>query len=249
MSEGTLGAGTTFGPYRIDGTLGKGGMATVYRAWEENLERHVALKVLPSELLHEKTFAERFHREARIAAKLEHPHIVPISGFGIEGNRPWMALRLLTGGSLADVVQMGRLEPSRAVAILRDVADALDYAHQHKVIHRDVKPQNILLDQRGRAYLADFGIGKMLESSSHITATGMIQGTPAYMAPEQAEGKELGPACDVYALGIVAYQCLAGRVPFSGTPVSVLVKQVSTPPPRPGPCSQPRNSNRRFIRP
>jgi serine/threonine-protein kinase len=211
-------------------------MASVYRAYEENLDRFVALKVLPAELLHDASFAERFRREARVAAKLEHPHVVPIHAYGIEGGRPWMALRLISGGSLADLVKRERLAPARAVAILQDVADALDYAHQQGVIHRDVKPHNVLLDERGRAYLADFGIARMLESSSHITATGMIQGTPSYMAPEQVEGKTLGPACDVYALGVVAYQCFTGRVPFSGpTPVSILMKHVTTPPPTPAP--------------
>jgi serine/threonine-protein kinase len=228
-----LGPGTTFGAYRIEAALARGGMGAVYRAYEEALDRSVALKVLPAELLHERGFAERFKREARLAAKLEHPHIVPIHAYGIEGGHPWMALRLITGGSLAEVVQGGRLDPVRTVEVLRDVADALDHAHRKGVIHRDVKPQNVLLDDAGRAYLADFGIARMLESSSHITATGMIQGTPAYMAPEQAEGKTLGPACDIYALGVMAYQCMVGRVPFSGTPVAVLVKHVNTPPPLP----------------
>jgi serine/threonine protein kinase len=231
-----LSPGSAFGPYRIDGALGRGGMASVYRAYEESLDRFVALKVLPAELLHDTSFAERFRREARVAAKLEHPHVVPIHAYGIESGRPWMALRLIGGGSLADLVKRERLAPGRAVDILRDVADALDYAHQQGVIHRDVKPHNVLLDERGRAYLADFGIARMLESSSHITATGMIQGTPSYMAPEQVEGKTLGPACDVYALGVVAYECFTGRVPFSGpTPVSILMKHVTTPPPLPSP--------------
>jgi serine/threonine-protein kinase len=226
--------GAVFGVYRIEAPLARGGMGAVYRAYEASLDRRVALKVLPAELLHETGFAERFQREARLAARLEHPHIVPIHAYGIEDGHPWMALRLITGGALADLVQRGRLDPARTVAILRDVADALDHAHRSGVIHRDVKPQNVLLDEEGRAYLADFGIARMLESSSHITATGMIQGTPAYMAPEQAEGKTLGPPCDIYALGVVAYQCMVGRVPFSGTPVSVLVQHVNTPPPLPG---------------
>ena len=229
-----LSPGSDFGGYRIEGVLGRGGMAAVYRAYEESLDRVVALKVLPAELLHDASFAERFRREARVAAKLEHPHVVPIHAYGIENGRPWMALRLIHGGSLSDLLKKGRLEGQRAVAILRDIGDALDYAHQQGVIHRDVKPHNVLLDERGRAYLADFGIARMLESSSHITATGMIQGTPAYMAPEQVEGKTLGPACDVYAMGIMAYECFTGRVPFTGTtPVSILMKHVTQPPPLP----------------
>ena len=235
-----LSAGSSFAGYLIEGALGRGGMAAVYRAYEPSLDRRVALKVLPAALLHDESFVARFHREARLAARLEHPHVVPIHAHGIEQGRPWMALRLVSGGSLADLLRSGQLDRARTVGILRDVADALDYAHHHGVIHRDVKPQNILLDERGRAYLADFGIARMLESPVQITATGMVQGTPAYMSPEQASGGTLGPACDVYALGVVAYECLTGRVPFTGpTPVSVLLKHVSEPPPMPSPDEVP----------
>ena len=229
-----LAAGATFGPYRIVGPLGRGGMATVYRARDLSLERDVALKVLPAEFLHDAAFAERFKQEARVAARLEHPHIVPVHGFGIEQGAPWMAMRLITGGSLADRVRRGPLAPGALAALLRDVAGALDYAHDRGVVHRDVKPANVLLDEGGRAYLADFGIARMLEGSAVVTTTGMIQGTPSYMAPEQAMGEKVDRLADVYALGMVAFECLTGRVPYTGTtPVAVLMKHVQEPVPEP----------------
>jgi serine/threonine-protein kinase len=226
--------GSSFGPYRIVAPLGRGGMATVYRAHDPALDRDVALKVLPAEFLHDPAFAERFRQEARVAARLEHPHVVPIHNFGIEGGRPWMAMRLVTGGSLAGRVARGPLVPREAAALLADVAGALDYAHGRGVVHRDVKPANVLLDEAGRAYLADFGVAKMLEGSSIATATGLIQGTPSYMAPEQAMGAKVDHLADVYALGVMAFECLTGRVPYTGTtPVAILMKHVQEPVPEP----------------
>jgi len=209
--------GTTLGPYRIKQQLGRGGMASVYVAHETALDRDVALKVLPREFLHDPGFAERFKREAKAIARLEHPQIVPIYAYDIDRVEgiPWMALRLVgsadpekrRGGALSQVLKHGLLGPERAVEILRGVADALDYAaHGKGIVHRDVKPQNVLLDEDGRVYLADFGIARILESSGGLTATGMITGTPQYMAPEQATGTKVGPTADVYALGIVAYE-------------------------------------------
>ena len=226
--------GSFFGPYRIVAPLGRGGMASVYDALDPALDRHVALKVLPAEFLHDPAFAVRFKQEARVAAKLEHPHIVPVHGFGIEGGRPWMAMRLVTGGSLARRVAHGPMPPREVAALLGDVAAALDYAHGRGIVHRDVKPANVLLDEAGRAYLADFGIARMLEGSSVATATGLIQGTPSYMAPEQAMGAKVDRLADVYALGVMAFECLTGRVPYTGTtPVAILMKHVQEPVPEP----------------
>jgi Protein kinase domain/HEAT repeats len=246
-------AGSTVGPYRIVGPLGRGGMASVFKAYEPALDRYVALKVLPREFLHDPDFAERFRREAKAIAKLEHPNIVPIYNHDIDEAEgiPWMALRLVPGGSLAQLLK-SELRPiplGRTVEILGGVAEALDHAHAKGFVHRDVKPQNVLLDEGGRVYLADFGIAKMVESSGGLTATGMITGTPQYMAPEQAMARKVGPAADVYALGIVAYEMLAGHVPFSAdTPVAVLMKQVQEPLPLPPPEKVPEPILRAILK-
>jgi Protein kinase domain len=244
-----LTAGSNVGPYRIIEPVGRGGMASVFKAYEASLDRYVALKVLPPEFLHDPTFAERFRREAQTIARLEHPQIIPIFAYDIDtaSGTPWMAMRLISGGSLSQRIKRGRLAPAECARILKDVADALDYAHAAGVIHRDVKPQNVLLDDSGRVYLADFGIAKIVESSAHMTQTGMITGTPQYMAPEQALGKSIDKSIDIYALGIVAYELFTGRVPFSAdTPVAVLMKQASEPMPLP-PTNEVREEVTRAI--
>jgi len=254
-----LDRGSQVGPYRIVEPLGRGGMAAVFRAYEPALDRHVALKVLPREFLHDPGFAERFKREAKAIARLEHPNIVPIYAYDIDRAEgiPWMALRLVgdpdperrRGGALSQVLRREPLGVERAVEVLRGVADALDYAHGKGIVHRDVKPQNVLLDEAGRVYLADFGIAKILESSGALTATGMITGTPQYMAPEQATGTKVGPAADVYALGIVAYEMFTGRVPFAAdTPLAVLMKHVQEPLPIPPPGRVPEPLLRAILR-
>lgn len=247
----TLENGTRFGAYTIVEPLGRGGMATVYKAYEVALERHVALKVLPAEFLHDPTFAERFRREARVIARLEHPNIVPIYAYDIDTERgiPWMAMRLIRGGTVAQLLQKGKIGKERAVDILRGAALALDYAHVAGVIHRDVKPQNILLDDAMHAYLADFGIARIAEGSTQLTQTGMITGTPQYMAPEQAVGTTVGTTADIYSLGIVAYQMLTGRVPFTAdTPVAIMMKHVSAPVPTPAREEVPEGAVEALVR-
>jgi serine/threonine protein kinase len=244
-----LAPGSTIGAYRIIEPLGRGGMASVYRAYEATLDRDVALKVLPSEFLHDENFAARFQREAKTIARLEHPKIVPIFAYGIDQGVPWMAMRLVAGGTLAGLLKTTRLLPDRVVAILRGVAQAIDYAHGKGVVHRDVKPQNILLDEAERVYLADFGIARIVEGTSALTATGMISGTPHYMAPEQATSLHVDRRADIYALGIVAYEMLIGKVPFAAdTPVAVLLKHVSEPMPLPAATDFPRALARALLK-
>ena len=225
--------GAELGPFRIVEPIGKGGMASVYRAYEPALDRHVALKVLPQEFLHDPTFSERFKREAKVIARLEHRHIVPIHAFGIDDGTPWMAMRLFSSTLSSHLAK--RLLPTReAVRILAEAAEALDYAHSKGILHRDVKPQNILLDEEAHVYLADFGIAKMLESTVALTQTGVVTGTPQYMSPEQARAEGVDHRTDIYALGIIAYEMFAGNVPFQAdTPVAVLMKHVMDPIPRP----------------
>ncbi len=229
-----LAAGSTFGPFRIEAVLGKGGMSTVYRACETTLDRVVALKVLPPEFLHDEMFARRFQQEARVVAALEHPHIVPLYASGIEGGIPWMSMRLLAGGDLKALVDDGRLDVKRTVEILQATASALDYAHARGVVHRDVKPSNILLDQAGHVCVSDFGLAHLMEKSLVHTRTGFIAGTPHYMAPEQGLGKGVDHRADIYSLGIVAYEMLTGRPPYDAdSPVAVLMKHATEPLPVP----------------
>src|SRR5262249_839547 len=154
--------GAAFGVYRIIEQLGRGGMATVYKAYEAELDRYVALKVLPTEFLHDSDFAHRFRREARSTARLEHPNIIPMYNSGIDEGIPWIAMRLVAGGTLSSRLKGGSLDASRLVAVLRGIAGALDFAHAQGVVHRDVKPQNVLLGDDGYVYLADFGIARMI---------------------------------------------------------------------------------------
>jgi serine/threonine protein kinase len=222
--------GQQVGPYTIVERIGRGGMASVYRAYEAALDRHVALKILPHELLERSGFSERFSREARLIARLEHPNIVPLYAFGIDAEVPWMALRLVTGGHLGERLEASPLPIDPGLRMFRMIASALDHAHAHAVIHRDLKPQNVLLGERGELYLADFGVARLLEAGTALTQTGAAIGTPQYMAPEQAKGEDVGPAADIYALGVMAYRWLGGALPFDAdTPYAVMYKHVASP--------------------
>ena len=232
--EGPLAPGATFGRFEIVGVLGRGGMATVYEAREAPpLERTVALKVLPPEFLHHESFAARFTHEARLVARLEHPGIVPIYASGIDDGLPWMSMRLMRDGSLATLLGPG-LGVERATRILRGAAEALDYAHASGVLHRDIKPTNILLDATGRGCLSDFGLARLMERPEAWTVTGTVAGTPHYMSPEQALGTTIDRGCDIYSLGVVAYEMLTGVTPFRGhSPVAIGMQHVNDPPPVP----------------
>ena len=228
------------GKYEILEEIGRGGFATVYKDLDPGLQRQVALKVLHPHLAGDRPFVERFLREARAAASLNHPHIVTIYEVGEEQGDYYIAMQYLSGPSLMDIIaNEAPVGVERAVELLTPVAQALDYAHGRGFIHRDVKPSNIVLDEEGRPVLTDFGLVRAEEDASTATLsmTGMTLGTPQYMAPEQADPDyegELDGRCDVYALGVVAYELLTGRPPFRGkTPLKVLMAQVSKPPPRP----------------
>jgi len=216
---------TQLGKYCILEEIGRGGFATVYRAEDSALGREVALKVLDPLLMRDEAFVARFQREARAAASLEHPHIVPIYDVGASDERLFIAMRLVRGGSLAGVLATrGRLPWEEALPILQQVSDALSYAHAEGVVHRDLKPDNILLDERSGAMLSDFGFARLLGTTSLTQSiSGGIVGTPAYMAPEIWEDTEATPATDVYALGCVVYEMLTGKALFSGsTPMAVM---------------------------
>ncbi len=202
--------------YEIDGELGRGGMAIVFCARERSLDREVALKVLPFSLSHDEQFVERFQREARTAAKLEHPNIIPIYRVGQSGDVIYFAMKLLKGGSLAEVLsERDSLPPEEIRGLLKQCAGALGYASHHGIVHRDIKPDNIMYSERGVAVLTDFGIAKAA-TGTRLTGTGMAIGTPYYMSPEQARAQEVDGRSDLYSLGVVGYQCLAGSVPFDG---------------------------------
>ncbi len=196
--------------------LGRGGMAIVYRARDRHLEREVAIKVLPFSLAFDKQFVERFQREARTAGRLEHPHIIPIYRVGKSGRVIFFVMKYLRGGSLSGLIEQRRkLSVDEIRRMLVETAGALHYAHEHDIVHRDIKPDNIMFDELGHAVLTDFGIAKAA-TGTRLTGTGMSIGTPHYMSPEQARAQSLDGRSDLYSLGVVAYQCLTGTVPFDG---------------------------------
>jgi YVTN family beta-propeller protein len=205
--------------YIIEKKIGEGGMGSVYTAQQPSMNRRVVIKVLSAKILKTPEMLRRFQREVEIIARLEHPHIVPVYDYGdIEGN-PFIAMRYLGGGSLHDRLQSATIPRRQLLRSLEQIAEALDYAHAYGVIHRDLKPGNILFDEQSNAYLADFGIAKAMTGDMDLTETGGIVGTPAYMSPEQARGEKLDGRSDIYSLGIMTYQTLAGRLPFNAKTV------------------------------
>jgi serine/threonine-protein kinase len=226
--------GRTLGNYRITEQIGLGGMATVYKAYDPNTDRFVAIKILPQHFSNHPTFRERFQREARAVAKLEHMHILPIFAYGEEGGIAYMVMRYLQTGTLTDRIRQGPLSLADAARLLTQIAGALDHAHTHGILHRDIKPSNVLLDTGGNAFLTDFGIAKMVEGTVDLTAGGII-GTPAYMSPEQCRGNiTLTPTSDQYSLGIVLYEMVTGRTPYQAeTPIALIHMQLNEPLPLP----------------
>jgi serine/threonine-protein kinase len=221
------------GRYELKHELGRGGMATVYLAHDPQFQRDVAVKLLPRDLLHEASFKSRFTREAQTIAALEHPAIVPVYDFGEEDGQPYLVMRHMPGGSLADRIENGHYSIEMASEILKRIGSALDYAHSQGVVHRDLKPANILFDKFDNSYLADFGIARLAEASTALTGTNTIIGTPAYMSPEQVHGDEvLDGRSDIYSLAIILFEMLTGKQPFEAdTPAKVMMKHILDPVP------------------
>ena len=232
-----LAPGTTFAGYRIEGPLGQGGMGVVYRATQIALDRIVALKVIAPQLAQDENFRERFQRESRTAASIEHPHVVPVHEAGEHEGVLFISMRFIEGTDLRALLrEHGALEPERAVRIISQVASALDAAHARGLVHRDVKPANILLASGGEdhAYLTDFGLTKHTESAGGLTGTGQFVGTLDYMAPEQIKGEPVDGRADVYALGCVLHELLTGAPPFvRDSEVAKLWAHTNEPPPEP----------------
>jgi serine/threonine protein kinase len=230
--------GKTLGPYQIQALLGAGGMGQVYRAHDPRLDREVAIKVLAATLAQEPGYSARFQREAKAAAKLSHPNIVPVFDVGEQGGLMYLVMPLIPGGTLREyLAQRGALPLSEAISIVEQVAGALQQAHERGMIHRDVKPANILMSAEGRALLTDFGIVRVAqnnESATPLTRIGSFVGSPEYAAPEMVTGQSADHRVDIYALGVMLYQMLTGRLPFVGSnAMALLMQRVQQEPPAP----------------
>jgi serine/threonine-protein kinase len=230
----TIAPGATLGPYRIIDQIGHGGMATVYKAYHAALDRYVAIKVLNPAIKDDPNFLSRFQREARIVAKLDHPNIVPIFDFAIHEDTPYLVMRYIEGKPLKAILRGAPLSLTQTLILIRPVVTALDYAHARGVLHRDIKPSNIIIGQDGQIYLADFGLARMMQSATSTLSQDSLIGTPQYLAPEQAKNDPTDARTDVYALGVVLFEMLTGRVPFSAdTPYAIIHDQIYTSPPPP----------------
>jgi WD40 repeat protein/serine/threonine protein kinase len=230
-----LAPGLTIGSYRLIEPAGAGGMAEVWRAYQPRLERFVAIKFLSPRYASDPSYLERFLREARAVSRLDHPNILTILDYGEYGGWTYMVSPFIGGGTLADRLRRGPWSVPEAVAVLDQLAAALDHAHAAGIIHRDIKPSNVLFTEHGRLVLSDFGVARMVEGTTALSQAGLVIGTPMYMSPEQADGEKAGPASDLYSLGVIAYQMLTGRPPFmADTPLALLRAHIDRPlqPPR-----------------
>jgi serine/threonine-protein kinase len=226
-SRGEL-TGKTLGQYEIRGQIGQGGMATVYLGYQPAIERTVAIKVMPKYFMHDPNFLQRFQREVKLIARLQHPRIVPVYDYGQVEGQPYIVMAYMPSGTLADRMAQGALPLDETVRLIEQIAEGLDHAHREGVIHRDFKPSNVLLDKAGNVHLADFGIAKISESTAALTGSGMV-GTPSYMAPESASGGSVSSAVDIYALGVTS-EMLAGRRPYEGdTAIRVMMSHMNDP--------------------
>src|SRR3954468_12977525 len=215
------------GRYRLDAQIGAGGMSTVYRAFDQTLERQVAVKLMHREIASDSDQLERFRREARAVAQLSHPHIVGVIDAGEDEGRPYIVFEYVEGETLKERIRrMGRLPIDEAIAYAIEIARALGCAHSHEIVHRDIKPQNVLIDGEGSAKVTDFGIARSLRDDG-LTADGRVLGTTDYVSPEQALGHEVNGQSDIYSLGVMLYEMLVGDVPFHGeNQVAVAMKHV-----------------------
>lgn len=230
----SLTPGQVLGSYQVLDQVGRGGMATVFKGVQPALQRYVAIKVLPAFFAEDQTLLARFRQESAVVANLRHPNILAVYDFNEQNGVVYLVSEFVDGGTLADAVGQP-LSAEEALNLLRPVASALDYAHARGIVHRDVKPSNVLLHRDGTPVLSDFGLVHIAGGNERLTATGMTVGTPEYMAPEQATGSQIGPSCDIYALAVILYEMLTGNVPFTGeTPLQVVLAHLhnSLPPPR-----------------
>jgi serine/threonine-protein kinase len=227
--------GERIGAYKIIAPLGQGGTATVYRAFHARLNRFVAIKMIHQDYLDNPNFHSRFEREAQIIGALEHPHIVPVYDFSEHAGEPYLVMKLIEGRTLKERIGKSRLNAQEILDVMTPVARALDYAHKQGVLHRDIKPSNIMLDQSGTPYLTDFGLARILVAGDSSASQDMMLGTPHYISPEQALGRdEVDTRSDLYSFGVVLYELLAGKVPFSGkTPYAIINDHIYEPLPLP----------------
>ena len=225
----SLPPGSRLGRYQILEQIGRGGMAIVFRAYDPELDRHVAVKVLPSFQAEDPTFVERFRQEAQSIARLNHPNIIQVYDFGEDKGFTFIVMEYVTGGTLARHVTHA-LALEEVLEWVSPIAQALEYAHSQSIVHRDIKPANVLVDENGKPKLSDFGLARMFEGGADLTGKGTILGTPAYMAPEQALGRPADQKLDLYSLSVIVYEMLVGQVPFRGdTPSETLMSHIHRP--------------------